>query len=232
MTTILVIEDDPLVRNNLEDILSLENFKFISASNGLEGVASAKTHKPDLIICDIMMPELDGYGVLRSLQQDSRTQHIPFIFLTAKADHSDCREGMELGADDYLTKPFRPKDIVNAIKSRLARYALSQIQYRQQQEDQQSLERQVSEQSKLSEIKENLLSQLTQDLREPLSNINLALHMLSHAKTDTERDRYIEVLKQEYNREMRLLDNASNLQDMITPQNIKLLRQFNLLKET
>ncbi len=230
MTQILVIEDDPLVRNNLEDILVLEDFQVISACNGVEGLEKARHSLPNLIICDIMMPELDGYGVVRALREEPSTQNIPFIFLTAKADRADQREGMNLGADDYLTKPFRPQDVINAIKSRLARHAFGQLQHRVNEQRQETLKRQIDEQSQLSDLKEGLLNQLTEDLREPLSNINLAIHMLGHAKTDTERDRYIDILRQEYQREMRLLENAATLQAMITPQNLKLLRNAHLLK--
>jgi two-component system, OmpR family, alkaline phosphatase synthesis response regulator PhoP len=230
MAHILVIEDDPIVRSNIEDILILENFQVTTAVDGVNGIECAKRIKPDLIICDIMMPHLDGYGVLDALRHDDATQHIPFIFLTAKSDRSDFREGMDSGADDYLTKPFRPTEVINAIKARLARNAFNQLETSQQQAVQKALERQRDEQVQLSEIKENLLSQLTEDLREPLSNINLALHMLSHAKTEEERNRYIDILRQEYNREMRLLENTKTLKDMITPQNINLLRQFNLIK--
>lgn len=232
MTQILVIEDDPLVRNNLEDILTLEDFQVISARNGVEGLEKAKQHLPSLIICDIMMPELDGYGVVRALREDPNTQDIPFIFLTAKADRTDQREGMNLGADDYLTKPFLPQDVINAIKSRLARHAFGKLQNQIQAQKRETLERQIDEQSQISELKEGLLTQLTEDLREPLSNINLAIHMLAHAKTDAERDRYIDILKQEYQREMRLLENATTLQAMLTPQNLKLLRNANLLKNS
>ncbi|MEB3273932.1 MAG: response regulator transcription factor [Prochlorothrix sp.] len=229
MTQILIIEDDPLVRNNLEDILTLEEFQVVSARDGVEGLAAAQEHLPSLIICDIMMPELDGYGVVTALRKDPKTQNIPFIFLTAKANSVDHREGMNLGADDYLTKPFRPQDVINAIKSRLARHAFTQIQSQLHQRQTETLERRVDEQVQLSDLKEGLLNQLTEDLREPLSNINLAIHMLSHARTDAERDRYIDILKQEYQREMRLLENVNNLQAMLTPQNLKLLRNANLL---
>jgi CheY-like chemotaxis protein len=117
--TILLIEDNNDVRENTAEMLELANYKVLTAENGKIGVELAKKHKPDLVICDIMMPEMDGYGVLFMLGKDPETSGIPFIFLTAKAEKSDIRKGMELGADDYLTKPFDEMALLNAIDIRL-----------------------------------------------------------------------------------------------------------------
>ena len=120
MPKILVIEDEALVRANILEILdSSGDFNALGAENGLIGVRLAQEHQPDLIVCDIMMPELDGYGVLEALRADPATAAIPFIFLTAKADQADLRFGMNLGADDYLTKPFRRSELLLAISTRL-----------------------------------------------------------------------------------------------------------------
>ncbi|NEP12827.1 MAG: diguanylate cyclase [Symploca sp. SIO2C1] len=119
--TILVIEDQQAIRANLLKILKHVGFQTISAENGLEGMELAKNHLPDLIICDIMMPDIDGHDVLKELLQDPGTARIPFIFLTAKADRSDIREGMNLGADDYLTKPFTSDELINTVFARLAK---------------------------------------------------------------------------------------------------------------
>lgn len=116
---ILLIEDNEAMRENIAEILSLAHYNVVTAVHGKEGVAFAETEKPDLIICDIMMPELDGYGVLHMLSRNSETASIPFIFLTAKAERSDLRKGMEMGADDYLTKPFDDLELLNAVESRL-----------------------------------------------------------------------------------------------------------------
>lgn len=118
MKTILLIEDDTIMRENTAEILELASFQVKTAPNGKVGCVLAKEMKPDLIICDIMMPELDGYGVLHVLSKDPKTASIPFIFLTAKAEKSEVRKGMELGADDYLTKPFEDTDLLNAIEMR------------------------------------------------------------------------------------------------------------------
>jgi DNA-binding NarL/FixJ family response regulator len=123
MKKILVIEDEPEMRRNLATILRLENFQPLTAENGRVGLESVRTNKPDLILCDVMMPELDGYGVIAALRADAETVAIPFIFLTAKGEKPDIRAGMNLGADDYLTKPVAKADLLAAIRSRLERAA-------------------------------------------------------------------------------------------------------------
>jgi DNA-binding NarL/FixJ family response regulator len=122
MKKILVIEDEPEMRRNLVTILRLEKFQPIEAANGKLGLASARSQPPDLILCDVMMPEMDGHAVLQELRNDPATMNIPFIFLTAKGEKVDFRAGMNLGADDYLTKPVAKADLLNAIRVRLRRY--------------------------------------------------------------------------------------------------------------
>jgi DNA-binding response OmpR family regulator len=117
MTTILVIEDEHDVRENLQEILEMEDFNVLTAENGKIGLQMAIEHQPSLIICDVMMPELDGYGVITSLRQNPLTIKTPFIFLSAKATDEDRDKGRKLGADNYLTKPFTPRDICNAIET-------------------------------------------------------------------------------------------------------------------
>ncbi len=119
MKKILLIEDNPEIRENTSEILDLANYVVVTAENGRKGVDVCKKEKPDLIICDIMMPDLDGYGVLHILSKDPETAAIPFIFLTAKAEKSDMRKGMNLGADDYLTKPFDDTELLSAVEMRL-----------------------------------------------------------------------------------------------------------------
>lgn len=121
---ILLIEDNPEMAENISDILQLAHYKVIHAPNGKMGVDLAQQKHPDLILCDVMMPELDGYGVLHILNSDADTASIPFIFLTAKADKSDFRTGMNLGADDYITKPFDGVDLLKVIEMRLKKTEL------------------------------------------------------------------------------------------------------------
>jgi DNA-binding response OmpR family regulator len=119
MKRILVIEDELEMLRNLTTILRLEKFRPLSAENGRVGVDLAKKQKPDLILCDVMMPGLDGYGVIAALRADAETVTIPFIFLTAKAEKLDVGTGMNLGAEDYITKPVAKADLLAAIRSRL-----------------------------------------------------------------------------------------------------------------
>lgn len=129
MKKILIIEDDQVMRENTAEILELARYEVKTAPNGKVGTAIAREMKPDLIICDIMMPELDGYGVLHVLSKDPKTASIPFIFLTAKAEKSEIRKGMELGADDYLTKPYDDMELLNAIESRLKKIDVIKKEY-------------------------------------------------------------------------------------------------------
>ncbi len=121
MKRILIIEDEPEMRRNIATLLRYQDYEPIEAENGRKGIEAARREKPDLVLCDVMMPELDGHGVLQALQQDAELALIPFIFLTAKGEKDDLRSGMDLGADDYLTKPVANADLVRAIEARLRR---------------------------------------------------------------------------------------------------------------
>jgi len=121
MKKILVIEDEPEMRRNITALLRYYDYEPIAAENGRQGVELARREKPDLILCDVMLPELDGHGVLQAIQTDSKLARTPFIFLTARGEKEDIRSGMNLGADDYLTKPVANADLVRAIEARLRR---------------------------------------------------------------------------------------------------------------
>ena len=155
MKTILVIEDEVSLRQNIADLLTLEDFKVVVAENGRAGVQIAESEIPDLVICDVMMPELDGYGVLEKIRQNPLLSTIPFIFLTAKASKSDFRQGMELGADDYLTKPFTTKELLGAIASKLEK----QIAINK------------SSQKKLDDLRSDIALSLPHEMRTPLNGI-------------------------------------------------------------
>lgn len=129
MKKILLIEDNDDIRNNTAEILELSNYKVIMAENGKIGVEKALEHAPDLIICDIMMPVLDGYGVLHAIHKNDSIKNIPFIFLTAKTERNDFRKGMESGADDYITKPFDGTELLNAVDSRLKKVDLLKLEF-------------------------------------------------------------------------------------------------------
>ncbi|WP_271251726.1 hybrid sensor histidine kinase/response regulator [Pseudanabaena sp. Chao 1811] len=155
MQHILVIEDEQGIRENIKEILSLEGFYVITAENGSVGVQMAKEDHPDLILCDVMMPELDGFGVLKALRRNSLTATIPVIFLTAKSSHSDMREGMELGADDYITKPFTPSELLKSIATRLEKYEVAKKE---------SI-------AKLDVLRRNIANSLPHEMLTPLSGI-------------------------------------------------------------
>jgi len=155
MYKVLIIEDDTSVRQNLLDLLALEDFKVIAAENGRIGVQLAQEEIPELIICDVMMPELDGHSVLKLLRQEPITATIPFIFLTAKSDKTDFRQGMELGADDYLTKPFTRAELLAAITSRLEKQVIVNQQSQQ----------------KLDDLRSSITFSLPHEMRTPLNGI-------------------------------------------------------------
>lgn len=128
---VLIIEDNVDIRENVVEILELAGYEVFAADNGKTGVELATVNLPDIVLCDIMMPELDGYGVLYMLNKNPDTATIPFIFLTAKAERIDLRKGMEMGADDYLTKPFDDMDLLNAIEVRLKKKEQQKVYYSQ-----------------------------------------------------------------------------------------------------
>lgn len=214
MAQILLIEDDPMIRDSIEDMLDLEGFQLTTAVNGLAGLDAVHRHPPDLVICDVNMPEVDGFGVLSALRSDPSTSNLPFIFLTARVGRNDMRQGMDLGADDYLMKPFTANELVHAIRSRLERMDLTQASYREEKRRSQELQNQVKSKSDQVELKARLLDKLLQDLRMPLANINMALSMLERSTTEAERQRYLCVLRQEYTREVALVNEVSNLQEL------------------
>jgi two-component system, sensor histidine kinase and response regulator len=164
MTNILIIEDEPQVRANLREILTLNDFTALTAPDGQAGLLAAQDALPDLILCDLTMPELDGYGVLKGIRDNTHTQHIPIIFLTAHADRPDLRYAMELGAADYLTKPCMPRDLLKAINTQLTK--ATQLEARTNQ--------------KLDHLRSSLNLALPQELHTPLNNIvNIAEALLS-----------------------------------------------------
>ena len=120
MAKILIIEDEEAIRKAIVDLLEIENHMALEAENGLVGLSFARKEQPDLIICDVMMPELDGYGVLKALRQESLTSYLPFLFLSAKASENDFEYGLQLGAKAYLTKPFSLTGLLQAIEKCLS----------------------------------------------------------------------------------------------------------------
>ncbi len=145
MTKILVIEDELFVRENIVELLEAEDFEVFSTENGILGILWAQDNRPDLVICDVMMPEMNGYDVLAEMRQLPTIALTPFIFLTAMADKKDIRYGMELGADDYLTKPFTRTELLNAINARLAKQEKLMKQYNEEHQRAEALEQKIKE---------------------------------------------------------------------------------------
>ncbi|MCD4684782.1 MAG: response regulator [Anaerolineae bacterium] len=163
MTRILVIEDETSIRQNIVEMLEMEGFEVAGAANGREGLRMVLQFRPDLIICDITMPELDGYGVLLALRQRRDTATIPFMFLTARADREHMRYGMELGADDYLTKPFTFEELRAAVRTRLKRHAM--VKHMAEQE--------------LIQARQSLIRMVSHELRTPLISVNMVTDIIS-----------------------------------------------------
>ncbi|MEI6446034.1 MAG: response regulator [Nostocales cyanobacterium ELA583] len=179
MKTILIIEDEVQIRNNLREILHLSDFDTLVAENGLQGLELAKDKHPDLIICDLMMPELDGYGVLTQLRQHSETATIPVIFLTAKSEWSDLRKGMELGADDYLTKPFNSTQLLQAIITRLSKKAIFE----------------QKTQEKMDDLRSSIIHALPHEINTPLNHIMGMSKLLIEEYGEFDQSEILEMLQ-------------------------------------
>ncbi len=195
-TMILVVEDEPNVRNNILDLLELEGFNLLAADNGWMGLDLAQQHHPDLIICDVMMPEMDGFQLVKRLQQNQDTCLIPVVFLTAKTSMTDLREGMNLGADDYLIKPFTRIDLLAAVQARLVK--------RQNVND---LEAKIQALQQGNLLKDEILCSVSHDLKAPLTNMKIAIQMLSQDQLNPEqRKRYLSILEAECLKEAALVN--------------------------
>jgi two-component system, sensor histidine kinase and response regulator len=217
MTRILVIEDETLLRENIVELLSMEGFEAIGAEDGQSGIALAQSSLPDLIVCDVMMPGIDGYEVLAVLRNEPTTALIPFIFLTAKGTPADFRTGMNSGADDYLVKPFKQIELLDAIASRLSRQtAVSQLQQK------------IEELEKFNLLKDEFLETITDELREPMTNIMMAIRMIRNAPSKEKQQRYINVLQIECSRELDLIKNLLELQKLETNTRPIRLESLNL----
>ncbi len=216
---ILVIEDEKDVRLNVVEILASGGFESINADNGLTGIQLAKERSPDLIICDIKMPNFDGLSVLQALRQDPKTAMIPFIFLTAKTEKADVRQGMNLGADDYLTKPFRRLELLDTIAARLKRHS-AQVE----------VQKKIDELQQINLQKSDLLNTITHDLRAPLTTIKVALQLMDAMPEN--RRQYIDIALTACNQGDELIQNLLDLyqlesgEALATPEPLNLQEQL------
>jgi two-component system sensor histidine kinase/response regulator len=179
MTTILVIEDTRGVREEIAKLLKFEGYDTLVAANGIEGIEMARTHLPDLILCDVMMPDLDGYGAIEAIRREKALATTPFIFLTARADRSDMRHGMNLGADDYITKPFSADELLRAIATRLDRYAAATRQSEQ----------------RMADLRKSIAHSLPHELRTPLTQMMGYSELLMTSVEDVDVSNFVESLR-------------------------------------
>ena len=221
MTKILVIEDELFVRENIVDLLEAEDFEVFSTENGILGILWAQENLPDLIICDVMMPEISGHEVLEEMREIPETSLTPFVFLTAMSDKGDIRHGMELGADDYLTKPFTRDELLNAISSRLLKHAKLMKQYDEEQRKVEALEQ------KLQEIKElHTRHELSREYQQALLKINTAIKLIDKIQPGQKRDRTINLVKQTCSQDIALLKKRPSLEAKIRSMNQTLALVF------
>jgi len=223
MKDILVIEDNPSIRDDIKTTLIFEGYHVLEAENGVKGVELALVKMPDLIISDIMMPELDGYGVLHSLQNHDITASIPFIFLTARAERENMRYGMELGADDYLMKPFTTEELLAAIDTRLKK--------------QENIKKGSDE--KLEELRGQIVHSLPHELRTPLTSIIGFSEFLAEDADSVGKDQLKEIGKSIFesaNRLDRLIENYLTYAQIellaLEPDKVLLLRDSNPIDAT
>jgi len=228
MSKILVIEDEPTVRANIFELLETADYDVVTAENGWLGALWAQENIPDLIICDVMMPEIDGYEVLSALRQEPMTATIPFIFLTAMTDKADIRHGMELGADDYLTKPFTRAELLGAIASRLAKQTTLLQQYNTEHKRVEALQQKVRELQQYIDTQDGFFKQFEQQLYKTVPKLNLAIHMLKNLQPGAHRERCLEILQTACAEEIALLNQMPNLENLLPSENIELLQQLNL----
>jgi two-component system, OmpR family, alkaline phosphatase synthesis response regulator PhoP len=215
MTTILVIEDEQAVRESLVDLLNAEQFTTIAAENGEVGLRLAQCMRPDLIVCDVQMPVMDGYGVLQALKQDPKTATIPFIYLSGRSNNEDFRYCMQLGADDYLQKPCDPDELISAIAARLVkRSALRQAA--------------VTETYFSSSSYDGLLNYFYQELRNPLSNLNHVIYLLRNLTKPTATHPTVKSIQRDYGRELSVLQEVAKAPSLLVPECNRLLQDCHL----
>lgn len=226
---ILVIEDERTTLNSIVEFLLSEGFDAIGAENGRDGIELAQKHLPALIICDILMPELDGYDVLTYLQQDRDTASIPFIFLTATTDSSSFRLGMEMGADDYLRKPVTSAELRAAIASRLRKQEVTMCSYSPS--EPLTLEQASDSSDRLQEYsnaQSSLFDFLLQGVKPSISRLNSEISEFKSTLTDDKQQEHLSNIEQEFARLLAVVNQVSELHQILTPENTKILTQLEL----
>ncbi|ELS04586.1 response regulator containing a CheY-like receiver domain and an HD-GYP domain [Xenococcus sp. PCC 7305] len=228
---ILVIEDEKTTLNSILEFLLSEGFDAIGGENGRQGIELAQQHIPSLIICDILMPDLDGYDVLTYLQQDPNTAAIPFIFLTATKDSSSFRLGMEMGADDYLQKPVTSAELRAAIASRLRKQEVTINNYVTVEADSQdNVEDKMEQLQNFSEAQSSLFKFLLQGIKPSINQLNQELEELKGTPVDEQQEEHLNNLQTEFTRLLAVVNQVSELHKILTPENTTVLSQFSFFE--
>lgn len=228
---ILVIEDERTTLNSIVEFLLSEGFDAVGAENGRDGIELAQKHLPALIICDILMPELDGYDVLTYLQQDSETAGIPFIFLTATTDSSSFRLGMEMGADDYLRKPVTSAELRAAIASRLRKQEATLQNYSVSDLPTQEIVDSAPEQLRdYSNAQSSLFQFLLQGVKPSIAKLNKEMSEFRETLTESKQQEHLDNLETEFARLLAVVERVSELHKILTPENTKILSQFDFFE--
>jgi two-component system, OmpR family, alkaline phosphatase synthesis response regulator PhoP len=231
MCTVLVIEDDAEVLTLIQSTLEQQSYQTLTTPDSTLGVSLARQKLPDLILCNLMMPRLDGYGVLREVRRHQATETTPLIFLLGSFELSAIQQGVRMGVDDYLTKPLVTDELLNIVNRCLQRQNKSMsygaIVYQQLK----LLEKQAQDYREIAETNMAFLNQVSEDLRHPFSNMTIALHMAKTAKTPAERDRFLDILEEECLRGGILLNEIAEMQEFLTPQKLNVLRQLKSLRQ-
>ncbi|MBZ0297985.1 MAG: response regulator [Anaerolineae bacterium] len=216
MTKILVIDDETILRQEITEWLTLEDYEVINAADGRAGVEAAFQHQPDLVISDVLMPHLDGYGVLLEMRSNPLTVDTPFIFLTARTAHEDMRQGMSLGADDYITKPFTRQELLEAIEIRLGKKAAQEEKHlREVGQWQQALE--YEREQRL--LKTKLIAMFSHDFRNPLTVIrssNILMQKYADRMGDEQRQDHTNRIEASVQQLLQMLDDMLMIAQMET----------------
>jgi len=233
VSTILVIEDEDDYRSNICAMLRNEGYCVLEADDGQSGIETAlrQALSLDLILCDIMMPEVDGYEVLQQLRESPETVDIPMIFLTARATQDDLRQGMELGVEDYLCKPFTRNRLLKAIEAQLSKQSRLRKTLAKQRQRVDELQSRLESLTAFVNSRDKMLMKFVQELRNPICNVQVAIRMMQTIPNSNRRDRYLEILRQEFGREVMMLERITRLQELLTQDNIELLNQFGFLRD-
>jgi len=237
MEKILVIDDDAEVRENLKEVLTLADFEVFCATDGDAGIRLAREVEPDLILCDITMPQMDGYEVLDCLQSIPEISTIPLIFLTGNSEPEQQRQGMELGADDYIIKPFDISTLLASIQIRLVKQNRVKQQLQKERDITKQFQKLVQESRRTTLDKENmlnvkdkLLDKVVENLGDSVNKINLACKMLGQSSSlNSQEQQYLAILQEETQRQIKLIDEVVELQSLLKPENVEILQRYNLL---